>query len=164
MRHSALPAPVRVHAAPSTWPEASCDSWGAHSMSCCVRPTIRTTLLAPSWLRHVPSQVQRSVRPQRQSIRKASEARRADVRTARSVIYDDAGRARCPSRSPLRAEQTALHAWRVVEATRRRLTALTVQSRPCTHMHAGRQRMSRVRTHSSRLTMARASAPVLHCR
>ena len=76
-------------------------------------------------------------------------------------FYDDAGRARCPSRSPLRAEQTALHAWRVVEATRRRLTALTVPSRPCTHMHAGRQGMNRVRTHSNRLAMARASAPVL---
>ena len=78
-----------------------------------------------------------------------------------SSFYDDAGRARCPSRSPLRAGQTALHAWRVVEATRRRLTALTVPSRPCTHMHAGRQGMNRVRTHSNRLAMARASAPVL---
>ena len=76
-------------------------------------------------------------------------------------FYDDAGRARCPSRSPLRAEQTAFHAWRVVEATRRRLTALTVPSRPCTHMHAGRQGMHRVHTHSSRLAVARASAPVL---
>ena len=54
-----------------------------------------------------------------------------------------------------------IHAWRVVQATWRRLTALTAPSRLCTHMHAGRQGVYRIRTRCNRLAMARAFAPVL---
>ena len=49
--------PVRVHAGARTEPEAWSESWGAHSMACCVRPTSRSSLLATSTAPHVPSQV-----------------------------------------------------------------------------------------------------------
>ena len=66
----ALPAPVRVHGGPKTPPEARRDSWGAHSIDCCVRPCIQTDRAPESLVRHVPFCAALDAERCRQSIRK----------------------------------------------------------------------------------------------